>query len=137
MTRRDVLAGTAVLAVSGETQAGPTRAAEAPVTAVLVLRVKSGREAEFLDLLTPVLDAMRREATFRNAILHRDPEDPTRFLLYETWADRQDLIEVQMRRPYRDAYWARLPELLAAPREVGVWTPLRADFGPNPMVRRP
>lgn len=134
MTRRGMLAAAtgAALHPVAEAQAGDGR-----VTAVLVLRVKPGREAAFLDLLAPVLDAMRREATFINAILHRDPEDPTRFLLYETWADRQDLLEVQMRRPYRDAYWAALPELLAAPREVAVWTPLRADFGPNPVVRRP
>lgn len=124
MTRADPTQGDA----AGTPSAAPS--AGAPVTAVLVLRVKPGREAAFLALLAPVLDAMRREATFVNAILHRDPEDPGRFLLYETWADRQDLVEVQMRRPYRDAYWAGLPELLAAPREIAVWTPLRADFAP-------
>jgi quinol monooxygenase YgiN len=134
MTRRDTLS---LAAGAAAFIAAEAPAASGRISAVLVLRVKPGREAEFLDLLTPVLDAMRREATFVNAMLHRDPEDPTRFLLYETWADRQDLVEVQMRRPYRDAYWARLPELLAAPREVGVWTPVRADFGPNPVVRRP
>lgn len=54
------------------------------------------------------------------------------FLLYETWAALQELVEVQMRRPYRDACWAALPDLLAAPRAVGVWTPLRAYFAPGP-----
>ena len=71
---------------------------------VVNLWVKSGYEKEFLDLLAPVLDAMRLEPTFINAALHQDPEDPTRFMLYETWADRTDLVEVQMKR--------RLPQRL-------------------------
>jgi quinol monooxygenase YgiN len=132
-----MLSAAAAAMLPADARAAEPPAAGAPVTAVLVLRVRPGREAELLALLTPVLDTMRRETTFINAILHRDPGDPARFLLYETWADRQDLVEVQMRRPYRDAYWVRLPDLLAAPREVGAWTPLRADFGPNPTVRRP
>lgn len=101
---------------------------EDAVVAVVVLQVRHGREDEFLALLTPVLDAMRHEASFVNAVLHRDPEDASRFMLYETWADRRDLVEVQMTRPYRDAYMARLPELLAKPRQVSVWRGLRADY---------
>lgn len=58
-----------------------------PISAVVVLHVKPGCEAEFLSLLTPVLDAMRHEPTFINATLHRDPDDPTRFMIHETWAD--------------------------------------------------
>jgi quinol monooxygenase YgiN len=95
---------------------------------IVPLHVKPGCEEEFLDLLTPVLDAMRHETTFINAVLHRDPDDPTRFMLYETWADRDDLVEVQMKRDYRRAYEARLPELLRAPRQAQIWQPLRADF---------
>nr|WP_245416327.1 putative quinol monooxygenase [Microvirga sp. 17 mud 1-3] len=81
-----------------------------------------------MDLLTPVLDAMRHEPTFINAVLHRDPEDANRFMLYETWADLQDVIEVQIGRPYRQAFWDRLPDLLAEPRRIGTWQPMRSDF---------
>ncbi len=98
------------------------------VAFVVTLALKPGCEAEFLDLLTPVLDAMRRETTFINAVLHQDPEDPTRFMLYETWADLDDVVQVQVRRDYRRAYWARLTELLREPREVRTWRPLRGDF---------
>ena len=96
--------------------------------AAITYRVKPGHEEEFLRLLAPVLDAMRHEATFVNAALHRDPEDPTRFMLYETWADRDDLLEVQMKRAYRSAYEARLPEILREPRRAEVWRRLRGDF---------
>lgn len=98
------------------------------VVAVVLLHVKPGRAAEFRALLDPVLDAMRHEATFVNAMLHDDPEDPSRFMLYETWSSRRDLVEVQMKRPYRAAYMAALPELLAEPRQVSVWRALRADY---------
>jgi quinol monooxygenase YgiN len=108
--------------------AGPGRTGPAAVAVAVTLHVKPGHEDEFLRLLAPVLDAMRREATFVNAVLHRDPEDPTRFLLYETWADRDDLVAVQMERGYRAAYEARLPAILREPRRAEVWRPVRGDF---------
>jgi len=103
--------------------AGHTRSE--PISAVVV---KPGCEAEFLSLLTPVLDAMRHEPTFINATLHRNPDDPTRFMIHETWADRQDLIEVQIPRPYRRAYLDRLPAILRDQRQITVWQPMRSDF---------
>jgi quinol monooxygenase YgiN len=99
-----------------------------PVAFTVTLHVKPGQEQRFLDLLTPVLDAMRHEATFINAVLHRDPEDPTRFMLYETWADLDDVVEVQLKRGYRRAYHEALPDLLRTERGIGVWQPMRADF---------
>jgi len=98
------------------------------VTYVITLEVKPGREADFLALLTPVLDAMRHEASFVECVLHRDPENPSRFLLYETWRSHEDVVNVQIHRPYRRAYHDALPELLARPREVRVWRPMRRDL---------
>jgi quinol monooxygenase YgiN len=95
---------------------------------IVSIHVKPGCEAEFLRLVTPVLDAMRHEATFINAALHRDPADPTRFMLYETWADLDDVAQVQIHREYRQAYMARLPDILREPRQVQFWQPLRGDF---------
>jgi quinol monooxygenase YgiN len=106
----------------------PSTDSDRTLVAVVSLHVKPGREQEWLDLVKPVLDAMRHEPTFINAVLHRDPDDPTRFMLYETWADRDDLVNVQMKRGYRAAYEARLPDLLREPRKAAIWQPLRADF---------
>ena len=58
----------------------------------------------FRTLLNNVLDAMRHEENFREAILHRDPESPCRFMLYEAWADHEDVLGVQLHRPYRQAH---------------------------------
>jgi quinol monooxygenase YgiN len=95
---------------------------------VVTLKVRPGMEEEFLSLLTPVLDTMRHEVTFISAALHRSPDDPTSFTLYEVWADRDDLVDVQMKRDYRTTYEARLPNLLREPRRAEIWDRLRADF---------
>jgi quinol monooxygenase YgiN len=103
-------------------------ATNGPLVAVVSLHLKPGREEEWLRLVTPVLDAMRHEPTFINAVLHRDPDDSTRVMLYETWADRDDLVSVQMKRSYRIAYEARLADLLREPRQAQIWQPVRGDF---------
>ena len=97
------------------------------VTYLIELKVKAGQRECFLDLLTGVLDAMRREAMFVNATLHVDPTDPNRFLLHETWRDHDDVVAVQLHRAYRQDWHAALPELLDAERKISTWTPLRVD----------
>lgn len=98
------------------------------VTYVITFVVKSGLEEAFLGLLNPVLDAMRHEHSFLNAVLRRDNEEPNRFMLYESWSDADDVAQVQMHRAYHQPFWARLPELLAEPRQVQSWVPMRSDF---------
>ena len=44
------------------------------VTYLIRFAVKPDRVPRFLSLLNGVLDAMRAEATFREAILHEDPK---------------------------------------------------------------
>ena len=98
-----------------------------PVTYVITFEVVSERRAEFLALLTGVLDAMRAEPMFHEAILHRDPGCEDRFMLYETWEDHDDVLEVQLRRSYRRCWHEALPRLLQRDRDVAIWAPIRAD----------
>ena len=90
--------------------------------------IKAGREDEYLTLVNAVNDEMRHEPTFVNTVLHRSAEDPGLFMLHETWRNREDFFSVQMKKPYRARYEARLPDLLRAPREMKVFLPLRADY---------
>jgi len=99
-----------------------------PITMIVINWVKPGCETEYRRWTAPVLDAMRHEPTFINTILHQDDEDPTRFMLYETWADRNDFFDIQMKKPYRLEYEHMLPGLLRAPREITFFKSLRADF---------
>lgn len=98
-----------------------------PVTYLIRFNVVPDQRERFLTLLEGVLDAMRSEPMFHQAILHRDPENDTRFMLYETWEDHDDVLTVQLHRPYRRAWHEALPDLLAEPRDISIWHPLRAD----------
>lgn len=97
------------------------------VTYVIHFELRPGQKERFMNLLGGVLEAMRGERTFIEAILHQDPENDHRFMLYETWADHQEVLDVQVKRPYRQAWHAALPDLLAAPRDISMWTPVRVD----------
>jgi (4S)-4-hydroxy-5-phosphonooxypentane-2,3-dione isomerase len=100
------------------------------VTYLITFQVVPERRDQFLELLQGVLDAMRVEPTFREGVLHRDPESEHRFMLYETWESHDDVVNVQLHRPYRSAWHEALPSLLARERDITVWEPLRADRKP-------
>jgi quinol monooxygenase YgiN len=97
------------------------------VTYVIKFDVVPQQRSRFLSLLEGVLDAMRSEPMFHEAILHSDPESAYRFMLYETWEDHEDVLKVQMQRHYRQAWHAALPELLERDRDISIWKPLRSD----------
>jgi quinol monooxygenase YgiN len=98
-----------------------------PVTCLIRFDVVPEQRERFLALLNDVLDAMRAEPTFREAALHRDPQSEHRFMLYETWESHDEVVAVQLHRPYRQAWHEALPQLLRTPRDISVWEPLRAD----------
>ncbi|CCF19844.1 conserved protein of unknown function [Pseudorhizobium banfieldiae] len=98
------------------------------VTYLIEFDVMPTERERFLRLLNGVLDAMRHEAMFVYAALHADPENDTRFLLHETWQSHEDVLTVQLARPYREEWHAALPDLLAAERKISIWQPLRSDL---------
>lgn len=98
-----------------------------PVTYVIRFHVAPRRRKQFLDLLHGVLDAMRAEATFHEAVLHKDPASDHHFMLYETWESHEDVLNVQLHRPYRRAWHEALADILQVERDISIWEPLRAD----------
>lgn len=99
-----------------------------PFTMIVINWVKPGCETQYQHLVKPVLDAMRHEPGFINTVVHQDAEDSARFMLYETWADRKDFFDVQMKKTYRGEYERLLPSLLREPREITLFKILRSDF---------
>jgi quinol monooxygenase YgiN len=77
---------------------------------------------------------MRAEPTFHEAVLHRDPASEHRFMLYETWESHQEVLNVQIKRPYREAWHDALPRLLECDRDIEIWEPLRSDQSPQGPV---
>ena len=97
------------------------------VTYVIRFQINPGKRDDFLALLTGVLDSMRHESTFVEAMLHADPDDANRLMLYETWQDHDDVVNIQVHRPYRKAFHEALPTMLATPRDISIWRCVRAD----------
>ena len=97
---------------------------------VLLVRipVKAGFENEYLSLINAVIDEMRHETSFVNAVVHRSAEDPTVFLLHESWLGRDEFFTVQMKRSCRESYEARLPQIMRAPREITILESLRREY---------
>ncbi len=98
-----------------------------PVTYLIKFDVLPERRDQFLALLQGVLDAMREEPMFHAATLCSDPRSAHRFMLFETWESHDDVVNVQLQRPYRRAYHEALPILLARERDITIWEPVRSD----------
>jgi quinol monooxygenase YgiN len=98
-----------------------------PVTYLVKFQVVPEQRGRFLELLGGVLDAMRSEPMFHEAVLHRDPGSAHRFMLYETWEDHEDVLSVQLHRPYRRAWHEALPSVLQQERDITIWEPIRTD----------
>ena len=98
-----------------------------PVTYVIEFQVVPAERGRFLELLGGVLDAMRSEPAFHAAVLHQDPGSVNRFMLYETWGSHDDVLKVQLQRPYRRAWHEALPTVLQQERDITMWEPIRAD----------
>jgi quinol monooxygenase YgiN len=104
------------------------------VAYIIDFDVKPERIDTFLDMVNAVLSAMRHEENFLECALNQDPDNPARFMLYEAWADHEDVLDVQLKRPYRQAWHDALPDLLAAPRTFSIWKPLRSLQGPASLA---
>jgi hypothetical protein len=89
-----------------------------PVTYLIKFDVHPDRQVNSLDLLTGVLDAMRREpcSTKRSCTAIRPSED--RFMLCKD-AEPRGCMAVQLQRPTAGPHDAR--GLLRTPRDVTVW----------------
>ncbi|SEN37702.1 Quinol monooxygenase YgiN [Paracoccus alcaliphilus] len=93
-------------------------------TYLIRFTVRPEQRDRFLRLLTGVLDHMRHEETFIDARLAQVADSPNEFVLHETWASREDVLNVQLNRPYRKEWHEALPELLAAERDITILSPL-------------
>jgi quinol monooxygenase YgiN len=89
------------------------------------LHVKPERVEEWRQAVDAIIGRMAAEPEFVACYLHQDSQDPLEFTLYERW--REPSVEAFLRnqmKPYRIEYDAKLPDLLARPREAAILKPL-------------
>lgn len=95
--------------------------AEAPVAVLVRLTIKVEREDAFRSELRNVLERVRREPDCLSIEGHQDPEDRTRFMLYEVWRSREAFDEFESGREYLQSYMARIRPWWSEPRDLSVW----------------
>src|SRR5690606_13151757 len=89
----------------------------------------------WLQAVREIVGHMSKEEAFVACYLQRDAGDPNLFTLYERWNEPsvEAFLEHQA-KPYRQAYEARLPELLRRPREAEVLAALGEWHGRAPQA---
>lgn len=90
---------------------------QAAVVVVATVQVKPGSEDAALAALETAIAATHGEEGCLSYALHRDYENPQRFVMVERWASREAL-EAHFGTPHLGALFAALPDLVAAPPEI-------------------
>lgn len=88
--------------------------------------VKPEAKDEFLASLNQVVENMAKEETFVLSYLHRDVNDPNKFVIYERWSEPsfEDFVKNQLQgKRYRDDYEAKISEWLVKGRGISVLDP--------------
>lgn len=89
--------------------------------------VKPETKDEFLASLNQVVENMAKEETFVLSYLHRDVNDPNKFVIYERWSEPSfdAFVEHQLKgKPYRDEYEANISKWLVKDRGISVLEPI-------------
>jgi quinol monooxygenase YgiN len=95
-----------------------------PVHVKVVLRVKLEYQEEFERELMSIRQKCITQPECLVFDVERRSDDPTVYLLVETWSDRDYFENVQLRRDYYPSYFTKIDPMMAAPREIHYWTRL-------------
>jgi quinol monooxygenase YgiN len=90
------------------------------VTVIARVQARPGREEELRDELLSLLAPTRIETGCIDYDLHQSQEEPGLFLLFESWASREDL-ERHLESVHLRAFQRRAEGLLASPPEVSLY----------------
>ena len=94
-----------------------------PLTLVVRVRAKIGKEARLRREMQGLVPPTRAEAGCLRYDLHESKTEPGWFLLYEMWKSEADL-DTHFQKPYLKAFFQLAPELTEGPSEVTRWTKL-------------
>lgn len=94
--------------------------ANEPVTVVVRLKAKAGKEAQVRQELFSLLAPTRAEQGCLNFDMHEDPNNPALFLFHENWTN-EDRLKQHFETPHIKR-WIKLAEtLLAEPLDLTKW----------------
>jgi len=94
-----------------------------PLTLVVRVRAKIGKEARLRREMQGLVPPTRAEAGCLRYDLHESKTEPGWFLLYEMWKSQANL-DSHFQTPYLKAFFQIAPELTEGSSEVTRWTKL-------------
>lgn len=122
--------GTALgLATLAELFAATPRSAtpKGGVSFIVYLPTRPEQRERMRKMMFDVFKAMTAEPDFVHAWIHEDLNDPDMIVNYETWdCSREYFLEHHLKRPYRQAFEAAVPELLSSERRIVFLKTVRA-----------
>lgn len=87
---------------------------------VVIFQTKSGKESAFKEFLTSIINIAMEHPGCVKHDLHQSIDDPSKFMFYEVWNDKQS-HEQHVARDEVKGWRARLDSYLEVPYEVSVW----------------
>jgi quinol monooxygenase YgiN len=106
------------------------------ITVVVRYHARPEHAAQAARELTALVTAVVDEHACLGIELLQDPDDPTRFLLYERWTGRETYLGDHMRTPHLGAFVERAREFLAAPPEITLWQTVGTYGGEGQAAHR-
>lgn len=101
------------------------------LTVLAWLKARSGMEETVKQELLALVEPVRFEGTKRGLLnydQHQDPQDRTRFFLYENWLSRKHYDDYHANRPAAlKAFLAKGEEILAEPPRSTFWQMISED----------
>lgn len=94
--------------------------ASGPVTVVVRIKAKPGKEAVVREELLKLLAPTRTEEGCINYDMHQAPDDASLFLFHENWTSESDLNR-HLESPHVKRWIDLAQELLAEPMELSLW----------------
>ena len=94
------------------------------ITVLIQYQAKLGMGEEAKQELRSLISAVVSEEACIGINLHQDPNDCTRFMLYENWADKDFYIGEHMQTPYIQSFIQKAGDFLVAPPEISFWKQL-------------
>lgn len=91
-----------------------------PVTLNVHLQAALGQEAALAESLMALLSPTRAERGCINYDLHRNLQDPSKFMFYENWAT-QEALDQHIATPHIQAFLAKTATLLIQPMSLTTW----------------
>lgn len=97
--------------------------AERGIVVVITYQAQPGKgEVARRELRALIAEVLEREPACLGITLHQDPDDDTRFLLYERWTDRASYTGPHMQTAHIQSFIARAPGFAAGPPAITFWS---------------